>query len=62
MWDFGLDGIFMEEKMSRLRKIVKNRPLLWFVLLVILFTTAAAVYAALPAISLDSPTSFPVDI
>ncbi len=49
--------------MSRLRKIVKNRPLLWLVLLVVLFATAAAVYAVvLPAISLDSPTSFPVDI
>lgn len=52
----------MEEKMSRMTKIVKDRPLLWLVLLVVLFATAAAVYAALPAISLDSPTSFPVDI
>lgn len=48
--------------MNRLRKKVKDRPLLFFVLLVVVFATAAAVYAALPAISLDSPTSFPVDI
>ena len=48
--------------MSRLRKIVKDKPLLWLVLLVVLFATAVVVYAALPAISLDSPTSFPVDI
>ena len=48
--------------MNRLRKRVKDRPLWFFVLLVVVFATAAAVYAALPAISLDSPTSFPVDI
>lgn len=52
----------MEEEMSKLRRILNNRAVLWLVLLVVLFATAATVYGVLPAISLNSPTSFPVDI
>lgn len=59
---FALDVIFMEEKMNKLSKVLKNRPVLWLAVLVVLFATAATVYAVLPAISLNSPTSFPVDI
>ena len=59
---FELDGIFMEEKMSKLSGLLSKKPLLWLVVLVVLLITAATVYAVLPAISLNSPTSFPVDI
>jgi len=52
----------MEEKMNKLNRIVNKKPLLWLGVLIILLVTAAAVYAMLPAISLNSPTSFPVDI
>jgi type IV secretory pathway protease TraF len=48
--------------MSKLSRMLSNRPVLWLVVLVVLFATAATVYAVLPAISLNSPTSFPVDI
>ena len=54
--------IFTEEEMSKLRRMLNNRAVLWLVLLVVLFATAVTVYAVLPAISLNSPTSFPVDI
>jgi hypothetical protein len=40
----------------------RKKPLLWLGILIALFITAATVYAVLPAISLNSPTSFPVDI
>ena len=59
---FELDAIFMEERMNKLSRLLNKKPLLWFVVLVVLFITAATVYAMLPAISLNSPTSFPVDI
>jgi hypothetical protein len=39
-----------------------QKPVLWLVVLVVLLITAVTVYAVLPAISLNSPTSFPVDI
>nr|VFK56005.1 MAG: hypothetical protein BECKTUN1418F_GA0071002_107811 [Candidatus Kentron sp. TUN]VFK58215.1 MAG: hypothetical protein BECKTUN1418D_GA0071000_10786 [Candidatus Kentron sp. TUN]VFK62167.1 MAG: hypothetical protein BECKTUN1418E_GA0071001_107511 [Candidatus Kentron sp. TUN] len=47
----------------RLEYFLKNRSILRIgLLLVLLVLTAAAVHAVLPAISLDSPVSFPVDI
>jgi hypothetical protein len=52
----------MEEKMNKLTKIIHKKPVLWLLILAVLFITAATVYAVLPAISLNSPTSFPVDI
>ncbi len=48
--------------MIKLSRMVKNKKLLWLAVLVVLFITAATVYAMLPVISLNSPTSFPVDI
>jgi hypothetical protein len=48
--------------MSKLNRMFHQRPVLWLVVLVVLLVTAATVYAVLPAISLNSPTSFPVDI
>ncbi len=59
---FELDVIFMEETMSKLISMLRKKPLLSLVVLVVLLVTAATVYAVLPAISLNSPTSFPVDI
>ena len=59
---FELDAIFMEERMNKLSRMLNKKPLLWLGVLVILFITAATVYAMLPVISLNSPTSFPVDI
>jgi hypothetical protein len=52
----------MEEKMSKLKQALKKRTVLWLVMLAALFVTTATVYAVIPAISLNSPTSFPVDI
>lgn len=48
--------------MSKLKKALKKRSVQWLVVLVALFVTTATVYALIPAISLNSPTSFPVDI
>ncbi len=48
--------------MSKLKQVLKKRIVLWLVVLIALFVTAATVYAVIPAISLNSPTSFPVDI
>ncbi len=48
--------------MNKLSRMLNKKPLLWLGVLVILFITAATVYAMLPVISLNSPTSFPVDI
>jgi len=48
--------------MSKLNRMFHQRPALWLVVLVVLLVTAVTVYAVLPAISLNSPTSFPVDI
>jgi hypothetical protein len=62
MWASELDVIFMGEKMSKLIRLFNKRPLLWLVVLVVFLVTAVTVYAMLPAISLNSPTSFPVDI
>ncbi len=59
---FGLAVTFMEEKMSKFKKRMSKNPLLWLVVLAVLMVTAVTVYAVLPAISLNSPTSFPVDI
>jgi hypothetical protein len=35
---------------------------MWGLVLVVILLTAVTVYAVLPSISLNSPTSFPVDI
>ena len=48
----------LKKKMEKINK----RPVLWLVVLAVLLATVATVYAVLPAISLNSPTSFPVDI
>lgn len=48
--------------MNKLIGIFRKRPVLWLGILITLLVTAATVYAVLPAISLNSPTSFPVDI
>ncbi len=48
--------------MSKLKQASKKRIVPWLVMLAALFVTAATVYAVIPAISLNSPTSFPVDI
>jgi len=52
----------MEEKMSNLKKLLHKRITQWALALVVLFITGATVYAVVPTISLNSPTSFPVDI
>ncbi len=48
--------------MSKIKQMLKKRIALWLVFLMILLIAAAAVYAVAPAISLNSATSFPVDI
>ena len=62
MWGFELVDIYMGEKISKLRRMLNKRQVLWLVVLAVLFFTAVTVYAMLPVISLNSPTSFPVDI
>jgi TRAP-type C4-dicarboxylate transport system permease large subunit len=52
----------MEEKMSKMIRMIPRRPVVFLVILAVFFVTAATVYGVLPVISLDSPTSFPVDI
>jgi type IV secretory pathway protease TraF len=52
----------MEVKMSNLSRMIQKRPVAWLVMVLILFVMVATVYAVLPVISLNSPTSFPVDI
>jgi hypothetical protein len=58
---FGLDVICMGENMNRLKKLFSKKYVFWLVLIVV-FVSAVAAYAVLPVISLNSPTSFPVDI
>lgn len=48
--------------MSNLKKLLHKRITQWALALVVLFITGATVYAVVPTISLNSPTSFPVDI
>ena len=62
MWGSELGDIYMGKKMSKFMKMLNVRPVLWLVILAVLFLTAVTVYAMLPVISLNSPTSFPVDI
>jgi len=52
----------MEEKMNKVSRMILRRPVVFFLVLAVLFVTAATVYGVLPTISLNSPTSFPVDI
>jgi len=62
IWDFESDVIYMEEKMNKVSRMIHARPLVFLLVLVVLFVTVATVYGVLPTISLNSPTSFPVDI
>lgn len=48
--------------MSNITRILSKRSVVWLAVLLVLCITAVTVYAVLPAISLNSPTSFPVDI
>lgn len=48
--------------MSNPKKVLNKKITQWIVVLAALFVTVATVYAVVPAISLNSPTSFPVDI
>lgn len=59
---FELVVICMGVLMSKVIEEFARRPLLWGVALVVVFLTVATVYAIMPGISLNSPTSFPVDI
>jgi hypothetical protein len=43
-------------------KTMKQKPILWISVVIIALCAAVIVQAALPAISLNSPASFPVDI
>jgi hypothetical protein len=62
----------MEEKMNKLSpvngkkagisRIFDKKFVFWLGVVVVFLVTAVTVYAVLPAISLNSPTSFPVDI
>lgn len=54
--------IFMEGKMSKQKQAFKKRIVLCLMVLAALFIATVTVYAVLPNISLNSPTSFPVDI
>ena len=49
-------------KMSKLKRLLHKRITQLALALVFLFIAVATVYAVLPTISLNSPTSFPVDI
>jgi hypothetical protein len=62
IWAFESDVIYMEEKMNKLCRIIHKKPVVLLLVLVVLFVTVATVYGVLPTISLNSPTSFPVDI
>ena len=62
IWAFESDVIYMEEKMNKVSRMILRRPVVFFLVLAVLFVTAATVYGVLPTISLNSPTSFPVDI
>ena len=59
---FALPVISMEDKMNKIRGLLVKRSLLWTVVLIIVFLTVVTVYAIMPVISMNSPTSFPVDI
>ena len=48
--------------MNKLKQITKNRITQLVVLFLIFIVTVMTVYAVVPTISLNSPTSFPVDI
>jgi TRAP-type C4-dicarboxylate transport system permease large subunit len=52
----------MEEKMNKVSRMIHTRPVVFLLVLVVLLVTVATVYGVLPTISLNSPTSFPVDI
>ncbi len=47
--------------MNKLRMLLSKKITLWFVVFAVL-ASVVTVYAVLPVISLNSPTSFPVDI
>lgn len=62
IWAFESDVIYMEEKMNKVSRMIHTRPVVFLLVLVVLLVTVATVYGVLPTISLNSPTSFPVDI
>lgn len=62
IWAFESDVIYMEEKMNKVSRMIHRRPVVFLLVLVVLLVTVATVYGVLPTISLNSPTSFPVDI
>ena len=62
IWAFESDVIYMEEKMNKVSRMIHARPVVFLLVLVVLLVTVATVYGVLPTISLNSPTSFPVDI
>ena len=61
MWAFELAVIYMGVNMNKVKMLLPRKYLLLAVVVVVL-AAAATVYAVLPVISLNSPTSFPVDI
>jgi len=48
--------------MSKLSKMLKKRYMVWVGVILIVLLTTISVYAVKLIISLNSPTSFPVDI
>ena len=49
-------------KKNNIRKAVPKKIFIRLAVVVLVILAAATVYAVLPSISLNSPTSFPVDI
>jgi len=47
--------------MTKLKKLFNKKQILWIAVVVIVIAAATG-YAVVPKISLNSPTSFPVDI
>ena len=48
--------------MNILKNTFPKKTILWLSLFIVIFLAAATVYGLMPGISLNSPTSFPVDI
>lgn len=61
MLGFELLVFYTVENMNKLKIILSKKYVLWIVMIAVL-ASAVTVYAVLPVISLNSPTSFPVDI
>jgi len=61
MLGFELLVFYTVENMNKLKMILSKKYVFWIVMIAVL-ASAVTVYAVLPVISLNSPTSFPVDI